>query len=286
MQKSRVNNPRYLEKYFTQFPNIIDDSELDPYEFRLLLHYYRVGECWEGVRKTATICKMSTGKVASTRKALEEKGFITIAMNGDGIIINLVDLAQKNLNKYSKSGVHVVDTSVHGMDRGVHVVDSERSQGEHKNNTVKNTIPSNDGDLFQNGGISSDSETSEHSKTQPPVNPPKADECYKPFSDAWHAAYPSLGFNATTGKMIKQMIKETKAILTENQKDVTTEAAVNLFKYILAYVARVNHFYHMKAITSFASHYREIYTEIKHGKQKSLTGQNSSAVFSKYSNLM
>lgn len=102
MKKSRVHNPKYLEKYFTQFPNIIDDSDLTPYEYRLLLHYYRVGETWEGVRKTSEICSMSIGKVSQCRKTLEQKGFIRVEEKGEGVTIHLVDLSQKNLSKYSK----------------------------------------------------------------------------------------------------------------------------------------------------------------------------------------
>ena len=34
-----------LRKYRIELPNLYDDADLDPYEFRLLAHYKRVGTC-------------------------------------------------------------------------------------------------------------------------------------------------------------------------------------------------------------------------------------------------
>lgn len=39
---------------FTEQLRLIDDADLTPYQFRLLLHYWRVGRCWESVRTTAS----------------------------------------------------------------------------------------------------------------------------------------------------------------------------------------------------------------------------------------
>jgi uncharacterized phage protein (TIGR02220 family) len=135
MNKSRVHNPKYLEKYFTQFPNIIDDSDLSPFEYRLLLHYYRVGECWEGVRKTAEICKMSVGKVSECRKNLQDKGFIKIIERGEGIIIYLVDVSSENIKKYSNEKLSI--ESVHVVNDSVHVVSDTCSGDEPKKNQFK-----------------------------------------------------------------------------------------------------------------------------------------------------
>jgi DNA-binding MarR family transcriptional regulator len=134
MKRDKIKNGNYLTKYFTQFPNIIDDSDLSPFEFRVLLHYYRVGECWEGVRTTASKCKMSTGKVSDARKSLEEKGYIKISPLGDGVTIDVVDKTKENLDKYRSPD----EPTVHAVNDGVHLMNAIRSPDEHKNNPVKN----------------------------------------------------------------------------------------------------------------------------------------------------
>lgn len=130
----RIKNGSYLTKYFTQFPNIIDDYGLDPYEFRVLIHYYRVGECWEGVRTTAEKCKMSVGKVTEVRRSLFEKGLITILPNGDGVTIEVVDKTKENLDKYRSPD----EQGVHAMNGSVHHMNTTCSPDEHKNNPIKN----------------------------------------------------------------------------------------------------------------------------------------------------
>lgn len=62
----------------------LDDADLDPYEFRLVMHYWRVGTCWETLRTTADRCKMSLGKTKSTRDGLVKRGFIKWQDNGKG----------------------------------------------------------------------------------------------------------------------------------------------------------------------------------------------------------
>ena len=126
-----------LLRYFTQFPNIIDELGLDPYEFRLLLHYYRVGECWEGVRATAKKCSMSVGKVASVRMELKNKSLITIEPYGpDGVIIKLVDKTRENVAFFDRSPD---GQGVHDMNGVFTESDATRSRGEHKNTNSKNT---------------------------------------------------------------------------------------------------------------------------------------------------
>jgi hypothetical protein len=53
-----------------------DDADLDVYQFRLLMHYWRVGVCWEGVRSTAQKCGISVGKVSQTKQWLIDNKFI------------------------------------------------------------------------------------------------------------------------------------------------------------------------------------------------------------------
>lgn len=62
----------------------LDDADLDPYEFRLMMHYWRVGTCWETLRTTSDKCKMSLGKTKSTRDGLVKRGFIKWQDAGNG----------------------------------------------------------------------------------------------------------------------------------------------------------------------------------------------------------
>ena len=95
-----------LRKYRIELPNLYDDSELDPYEFRLLAHYKRVGTCTESSRTTAAICKMSTMAVSKKRKSLHKKGFIVLKKvhveRGFSYKITVVDKWMENFVKYSK----------------------------------------------------------------------------------------------------------------------------------------------------------------------------------------
>lgn len=54
----------------------LDEAGLDVYEFRLLAHIARRGNCFASLAKTADICKMSVRKAQSTLKSLEKGGFI------------------------------------------------------------------------------------------------------------------------------------------------------------------------------------------------------------------
>lgn len=96
-----------LRKYRTELPNLYDDAGLDPYQFRLLAHYVRVGNCYESVRTTARKCGMSPAQVCTKRKELAEVGFIVVTDNDYGTFnIEIVDKWTENFTKYSKPGVH------------------------------------------------------------------------------------------------------------------------------------------------------------------------------------
>jgi hypothetical protein len=108
-------------------------------------------------------------------------------------------------------------------------------------------------------------------KTEKPV-----DECFTKFVELWISAYPTLGFNPTSGRKIKEMIVTSREIVRERAAagvkasiELTeTQRTIGIFQYILDYVKRTNHWCHRKNITTFESKYREIYTEIVYGKQK------------------
>jgi len=54
----------------------LDEAGLDVYEFRLLGHIARRGECFAALTTTAKICQMSVRKAQSTLKSLENRGLI------------------------------------------------------------------------------------------------------------------------------------------------------------------------------------------------------------------
>ena len=125
-QKIVTNDPK---EHFTMMPNIIDESDLDPHEFRLLLHYYRVGNCWEGTRTTAKKCNMSVGTVSKKRQSLADKGWIILQKpdnSTDTITITLIDKWEENIahfrDKTRSSGeppVHQVNTPVHQVNERI-----------------------------------------------------------------------------------------------------------------------------------------------------------------------
>lgn len=126
MSKQTIHDPSDLRTYRIELPNLYDDSDLDPYEFRLLAHYKRVGNCWESTKTTAEKCKMSTGQVSQARDRLHDKGFIIIAeeLHEKGTLqITVIDRWAENFEKYSKRSQG---------EQGVHTVNAYRSRGETK----------------------------------------------------------------------------------------------------------------------------------------------------------
>lgn len=94
-----------LRKWFSMVPNLVDDSDLDPFERALLHHYYRVGNCFEGLEKTAEKCHMSEGKASQARTALWTKGWIDLekipVAGGHGFRVTVVDKWEENFAFYS-----------------------------------------------------------------------------------------------------------------------------------------------------------------------------------------
>lgn len=121
-EEQQIVDESDLRKYRIELPNLYDDSDLDPYEFRLLAHYKRVGRCTEGIRTTAMKCKMSVGQVSEKRISLEAKGFISVkevsVKTGKSYIVTVIDRWKENFEKYSQcslseQGVHLVNKGVH-----------------------------------------------------------------------------------------------------------------------------------------------------------------------------
>lgn len=101
-----IIDPSDLRKYRTELPNLYDDAGLDVYEFRLLAHYKRVGECTESAETTAEKCGMSAGKVSQARESLAGNGWITletIPMDKSRYryVVRVVDRWIENFARYS-----------------------------------------------------------------------------------------------------------------------------------------------------------------------------------------
>lgn len=139
-------------KYFHIMLNMSDD-DLDVYEYRLLGHYVRVcnvngtGQCWESTRTTADKCKMSVGKVSSTRKSLEAKGYLKLLQpdqhsKGDTLMVLVVDRWAENINRYSSQNeqpeLKVIERSPH--EQSCSHDEQECSPHETKNNNIRKTI--------------------------------------------------------------------------------------------------------------------------------------------------
>src|SRR5688572_30570676 len=121
-----VSQKQYIKddtqgRYYHQMLNMADD-DLGPYEYRLLGHYIRVGECWESVRTTAQITKMSVGMVVKTRKGLATLGYIQVEPHPkeETYLVTVVDRMAENVARYS----------------GQAAEKKRRSSGEQSKNTV------------------------------------------------------------------------------------------------------------------------------------------------------
>lgn len=121
------------DKYYHVMLNMYDD-DLDPYEYRLLGHYKRVGYTYQGTRKIAEICRMSVGQVSKARKALTAKGFIRVelltakSLRDSGItldrsvanstkicVVTVVDKMAENIERYRSLGEQRV---IRGVNNG------------------------------------------------------------------------------------------------------------------------------------------------------------------------
>jgi hypothetical protein len=147
-------------KFRTEIPNIVDDLNLDPYEYRLYGHIRRVagerGECYQTTPTLAEACGMSEGKISEAKKSLAKRraelggrALITIheraghAKKRKGHTITVVDIWPVNYATYvgrSKGKLHVVNDdagSVHVMKDYVQDMSADRSPDEIKNKPYK-----------------------------------------------------------------------------------------------------------------------------------------------------
>jgi hypothetical protein len=105
MKEQQITDKADLRRWRIELPNLYDDADLDPFEFRLIAHYKRVGTCTESTATTAEKCHMSAGKVSQTRLSLAKKGLITLTEvkihGGKAYSIDVVDMWEENFAKYS-----------------------------------------------------------------------------------------------------------------------------------------------------------------------------------------
>jgi DnaD/phage-associated family protein len=116
----QIEDDSDLKKYRIELPNLYDDSDLDPYEFRLLAHYKRVGTCTESTRTTSKKCKMGVMTVSEKRRILHKKGFIKLQAvrleaGGYSFIVSVVDKWQENFLKYGARTPSVQARTPHGV---------------------------------------------------------------------------------------------------------------------------------------------------------------------------
>lgn len=162
MSRTKISDDGREGKYFHLMVNMADD-DLNPYQYRLYGHYKRVcgesrdGACWESTRTTAEKCRMSAGKVTSTRRELVEMGYIQITAGAKDqtLAVTLKDMMGVNIRRYQKSessefGVHEVNTSVQDMNTTVHEVNQtvhevkQRRYREEEDKTQDRARGSND----------------------------------------------------------------------------------------------------------------------------------------------
>ncbi|MGI8788223.1 MAG: hypothetical protein ACR2HG_10730 [Pyrinomonadaceae bacterium] len=98
------------KRFFSQLPNLIDDSDLTPYGHRLYVHLLRVcgadGVCTQGVRLLSAWCKMSMTRISKARDELEIKGLVKVqpisTPNGKGFELKVIDIWNLNVQIYDK----------------------------------------------------------------------------------------------------------------------------------------------------------------------------------------
>ena len=138
-ENSEIRDISSLHKYRTEMPNIIDELELDPYEYRLYCKYKRIagdqGMCIKSNKNLADECKMSVRKLQQVKKSLAQprellggKSLITITErktakgDPDTDLITIVDVWPENflyfIQKKSKGGASAAPGVVHKVHEG------------------------------------------------------------------------------------------------------------------------------------------------------------------------
>jgi len=82
MSNYQIRDDGDPRKYYTQIPNIIDDTKMSVHAFRLYVHLKRVagddGTCWQSTRTLAAACNMAMGMITKAKNELVGLGLIAI----------------------------------------------------------------------------------------------------------------------------------------------------------------------------------------------------------------
>jgi hypothetical protein len=103
----KIQSESSPHRYFTMMLNMAEE-DLDPYEYRLLAHYVRWssnGDIREGIRTTATKCKMSVTKVRAARESLVKSGYLKVippAKKGQTTTIIVIDRWAENVLRFTR----------------------------------------------------------------------------------------------------------------------------------------------------------------------------------------
>jgi DnaD/phage-associated family protein len=205
-----------LRKYRTELPNMVDDAELDPYEFRLYVHYKRVGRCTENVETTAMKCRMSEGKVSECRQQLADKGWVRLErvpmdQSRYRFIVHVIDRWMENFATFS--GVPL-DEIIRQVKRGSASPregspsphEASPSRGEGKKELIKNlSSSSNNGDIFEKY-------EQEFGALTPMIADAINDDC-DTFSAAWvkEAMVVAVGANRRSWNYVRGILKQCQA---------------------------------------------------------------------------
>lgn len=102
-----------LRRYFTQIPNLVDDTEMSVYAFRLYFHMKRVagdsGKCYQSTRTLSKACNMGVASISRAKQELLNLKLITIAEKPtkhggkDYHEIRVTDIWDKNFKSYTSS---------------------------------------------------------------------------------------------------------------------------------------------------------------------------------------
>ena len=117
--------------HFTMIPNLIDDTKMSVYAFRLYAHLRRVagedGYCKETTRELADECFISEGKVSDAKHELVALKLITVELDGRQNVCRVVDIWAANAERY-------------GATDPTNDSDDDRSRGERIVHAVNDSI--------------------------------------------------------------------------------------------------------------------------------------------------
>ncbi len=119
------SNAMSEKKYFSQLPNLIDDADLTPVEFRVYVHLLRVcgadGVSTQGTRLLSEWCGISVSGIVKAKQQLKKKGLIKIRKiktpNGKADEIKLADIWNMNARIYDKDLQIEIPTNPNALQR-------------------------------------------------------------------------------------------------------------------------------------------------------------------------